>query len=108
MPPLSTKTVEQDWPALPLEKWEDTYHTSHMETQIVGKIRLALSPLENHWWNTALYVSTRGLTTSPIPYQGRAFELQFDFIDHRLQLKTSDRGDSVLALSPKSVAAFYR
>ena len=108
MRPLSTKAVEQDWPALPLEEWEDTYHTLHMWAQIVGKVRLVLTPRLNHWWNTALYVNTRGLTTSPIPYKGRAFELQFDFIDHRLQLKTSDRGESVLSLSPKSVAAFYR
>jgi hypothetical protein len=103
--------LEQDWPALPLEQWEATYRTLHMWTQIVGKIRLALSPLENHWWNTALYVNTRGLTTSPIPYHGGAFEIQFDFVHHRLELQTSARtSDSarVLALSPKSVAAFYR
>jgi hypothetical protein len=103
--------VEQDWPALPLEQWEDTYRTLHMWTQIVGKIRLALTPLQNHWWNTALYVNTRGLTTSPIPYRGGAFEIQFDFIHHRLELRTSARtsgGERALALSPKSVAAFYR
>jgi hypothetical protein len=103
--------VEQDWPALPLEQWEATYRTLHMWTQIVGKVRLALTPLENHWWNTALYVNTRGLTTSPIPYRGGAFEIQFDFIRHRLELRksvgTSD-GEYALALSPKSVAAFYR
>ena len=91
MRPLSTKAVEQDWPALPLEEWEDTYHTLHMWAQIVGKVRLVLTPRLNHWWNTALYVNTRGLTTSPIPYKGRAFELQFDFIDHRLQLKEIGR-----------------
>jgi len=85
--------VEQDWPALPLEQWEATYRTLHMWTQIVGKIRLALSPLENHWWNTALYVNTRGLTTSPIPYHGGAFEIQFDFVHHRLELRTA-RGPS--------------
>jgi Family of unknown function (DUF5996) len=103
--------VEQDWPALPLEQWEATYRTLHMWTQIVGKVRLVLTPLENHWWNTALYVNTRGLTTSPIPYPGGAFEIQFDFIHHRLELRksvgTSD-GEYALALSPKSVAAFYR
>src|SRR5260370_14034952 len=59
-----------------------------MWTQIVGKIRLALTPLENHWWNTALYVNTRGLTTSPIPYHGGAFEIQFDFVNHRLEIRT--------------------
>jgi uncharacterized protein DUF5996 len=100
--------AERDWPALPLEEWEETYHTLHMWTQIVGKIRLGLAPLQNHWWNVALYVNTRGLTTSPIPYQGRAFEIQFDFVHHRLELRTSDGGERALALSPKSVAAFYR
>jgi hypothetical protein len=100
-------TVEQDWPALPLEEWEATYRTLHMWTQIVGKIRLALTPLENHFWNVALYLSPRGLTTSPIPYRGRTFEIQFDFVNHRLELRTSD-DDRALALAPKSVAAFYR
>jgi hypothetical protein len=99
--------VEQDWPALPLQEWEPTYRTLHMWTQIVGKIRLMLTPLENHFWNVALYVSTRGLTTSPIPYRGRTFEIQFDFVNHRLELRTADN-ERAMALSPKSVAAFYR
>jgi Family of unknown function (DUF5996) len=99
--------AEQLWPALPLEEWEATYHTLHMWTQIVGKIRLALTPLQNHWWNTALYVNTRGLTTSPIPYRGRTFEIQFDFVDHRLELRT-ETSERAFALSQKSVAAFYR
>jgi hypothetical protein len=102
------KKAEQDWPALPLGKWAETYHTLHMWTQIVGKIRLSLAPLQNHWWNTALYVGTRGLTTSPIPYQGGMFEIQFNFMEHRLEIRTSNGGESGLALSPKSVAAFYR
>jgi hypothetical protein len=106
--PLSRKTVEQEWPALPLEAWEDTYRTLHMWTQIVGKIRLAQTHLQNHWWNVALYVNSRGLTTSPIPYQDRAFEIQFDFIRHRLELTCSDGQERALSLSPKSVAAFYR
>jgi len=97
-----------DWPALPLEEWEDTYCTLHMWTQIIGKIRLGLASLQNHWWNAALYVNTRGLTTSPIPYDDRKFELQFDFLDHRLVLQTSDGQEGVIALEPKSVAAFYR
>jgi hypothetical protein len=99
--------LEQFWPALPLQEWEATYRTLHMWTQIVGKIRLALTPLENHFWNVALYVTPRGLTTSPIPYRGSTFEIQFDFVNHRLQLRTSD-GDRALTLAPKSVAAFYR
>ena len=98
---------EQDWPALPLDEWEDTYHTLHLWTQIVGKIRLGLTPLVNHFWNVALYVSTRGLTTSPIPYGGRTFEIEFDFVNHRLEIVTSDDHRS-LALAPMSVAAFYR
>jgi hypothetical protein len=104
----SMRTVEEEWPALPLGEWESTYQTLHMWTQIAGKIRLTLAPLQNHWWNAALYVSTRGLTTSPIPYQGRAFEIEFDFIHHRLEIRTSNGGERSLALSPKSVAAFYR
>ncbi len=99
--------AEQDWPALPLEEWEATYRTLHMWTQVVGKIRLALTPLQNHFWNVALYVNTRGLTTSPIPYRGSTFEIQFDFVHHRLELRTSD-SDRAFALAPKSVAAFYR
>src|SRR5262245_31382116 len=98
---------QQDWPALPLEDWEDTYHTLHMWTQVVGKIRLGLAPLQNHWWNSALYVNIRGLTTSPIPYEGRNFEIQFDFLGHRLELRTSDGQERAFDLAPKSVAAFY-
>ena len=78
-----------------------------MWTQIVGKIRLGLTPLENHFWNVALYVSARGLTSSPIPYRGRMFEIEFDFADHRLKLRTSN-GNHAFALAPMSVAAFYR
>jgi len=104
----SMKKAEQDWPALPLGKWESTYRTLHLWTQIVGKIRLGLTPFLNHWWNVALYVNPRGLTTSTIPYQGGAFEIQFDFVHHRLEIRTSDGRERVLALSPKSVAAFYR
>jgi hypothetical protein len=100
--------IEQDWPALPLSEWEKTYHTLHMWTQIVGKIRLGLAPLQNHWWNAALYVGTRGLTTSPMPYQRRTIEVQFNFIEHRLEIRTSDGKASSVALAPKSVAAFYR
>lgn len=99
---------ERDWPELPLKEWEDTYRTLHMWTQIIGKIRLGLAPLQNHWWNTALYVNTRGLTTSAIPSHGRAFELQFDFLNHRLELRTSDGEDWAIALAPKSVASLYR
>jgi hypothetical protein len=96
------------WPELPLREWEDTYHTLHMWTQIVGKIRLSFAPLQNHWWNAALYVNTRGLSTSPIPYKNQAFEILFDFVDHRLEVRTSYGETRTLALAPKSVAVFYR
>jgi hypothetical protein len=96
------------WPALPLKAWKDTYDTLHMWTQIVGKIRLKLSPFENHWWETALYVTARGLTTSPIPYGQRTFEIRFDFIDHALEIETSDGERRSMALAPRTVADFYQ
>ncbi len=96
------------WPALPLSSWQDTCETLHMWTQIVGKVRLALTPLVNHWWNVPLYVNSRGLTTSAIPYHDSAFELQFDFLDHQLELRTAAGQVHSLALAPRSVAAFYR
>jgi Family of unknown function (DUF5996) len=95
------------WPPLPLDAWRDTCETLHMWTQVVGKIRLALGPRLNHWWGTALYVNTRGLTTSPIPNGNDAFEIQFDFIDHQLELRTSGGERQYLALEPDSVAVFY-
>jgi hypothetical protein len=105
----SKQTAEQAWPALPLKEWESTYQTLHMWTQIVGKIRMALTPSQNHFWNTALYVSSCGLTTSAMPCGGQAFELQFNFIDHVLELRTScDSGIRTVRLAPKSVAEFYR
>ena len=99
---------ERGWPALPLERWKDTRATLHMWTQIVGKIRLALTPLVNHWWNVPLYVNARGLTTSAIPYENRPFELWFDFIDHQLVLQTCDGSRSVLPLTAMPVADFYQ
>ncbi len=96
------------WPALPLDSWKDTCATLHMWTQIVGKVRLRLTPLVNHWWNVPLYVTARGLTTSRIPYGERAFELRFDFIGHRLVLETSDGIAKSLPLAPRSVADFYQ
>ena len=95
------------WPSLPLKDWQDTYATLHMWTQIVGKIRLAQTPLVNHWWNTTLYLTSRGLTTSPVPYNTRTFQIDFDFIDHRLVINTSDGLTKSLALAPHSVATFY-
>lgn len=95
------------WPALPLEEWKDTYATLHMWTQIVGKIRMALSPHVNHYWGVVLYVTSRGLTTSPIPYKDQEFEIQFDFIDHRLVIDVSDGRSKTIPLGPRSVAEFY-
>jgi len=95
------------WPALPLDSWQDTYATLHMCAQIIGKIRMMLTPLINHWWNVPLYVTARGLTTSCIPYRERSFELRFDFIRHQLVLETSDGIVKNLPLAPRSVAEFY-
>jgi len=96
------------WPSLPLEEWKDTYATLHMWTQIVGKIRLKLSAPVNHWWHVPLYVSARGLTTSAMPYHNRSFEIEFDFIDHNLLIKTSDLERKAIPLAPRSVADFYQ
>lgn len=95
------------WPELPLDAWQDTYSTLHMWTQVVGKVRLALSPLVNHWWEVALYVNARGLTTSAIPYEDEIFEVQFDFIDHKLTIQTSWGSSKSIPLKPQSVADFY-
>jgi len=96
------------WPALPLEEWQDTYATLHMWTQIIGKIRLAQTPLINHWWNVPLYVTACGLTTSAMPYKERTFQIDFDFIDHQLLIKSSDGATESIALVPCSVADFYQ
>jgi hypothetical protein len=96
-----------EWPALPLDAWEPTRATLHMWCQIVGKVRLALSPHVNHWWQVPLYVSARGLTTSAIPYKSKVFEVEFDFIGHMLRISVSDGATRTLRLAPKSVAAFY-
>jgi len=95
------------WPSLPLESWEPTRATLHMWTQIVGKVRLALTPLVNHWWNVPLYVSPRGLTTSPMPYRDLLIEIEFDFVSHELVLRKSDGKSASITLAPKSVADFY-
>jgi len=99
--------IAEAWPALPLEAWQDTYATLHMWTQIVGKIRKTLTPLVNHWWNVTLYVTARGLTTSPIFSGDRTLEIAFDFIDHKVIVQTSDGSISRLDLAPRSVADFY-
>src|SRR5229473_664858 len=104
----SHRDLPQCWPALPLSSWNDTRATLHMWTQMVGKVRLALTPKVNHWWNVPLYISSRGLTTSPMPYGDRAFELRFDFLEHQLVLQSSDGLRKTLPLAPRSVADFYQ
>ena len=97
-----------DWPALPLEAWRDTCATLHMWSQIVGKIRLVQTPWTNHSWHVALYLTARGLTTSPIPYGARSFEIDFDFITHELRIRTSDGAERVVPLKPQPVCDFYQ
>jgi hypothetical protein len=103
-----TGSAGEVWPALPLGAWKDTRDTLQLWTQIVGKIRLKLSPPLNHWWNSALYVTSRGLTTTPIPFGARTFDMTFDFIDHALVVETSDGGRQLIPLRPQSVADFYQ
>jgi uncharacterized protein DUF5996 len=97
----------EPWPAVPLEEWRETYATLHRWTQIVGKTRLALAPMQNHWWQVVLYLTSRGLGTSPMPTADRALEIEFDFIDHQLVARTSDGESRTLALASRSVADFY-
>ncbi len=97
----------EPWPDLPLSAWADTCDTLQLWTQVVGKIRLAHAPLINHWWQIALYLTSRGLTTSPIPYGPRSFQLDFDFIDHHLIIQTSDGAIDRITLAPRTVADFY-
>src|SRR5689334_21784071 len=104
----SNKTAtSQIWSSLRVDEWTAARDTLHMWTQIVGKVRLAKAPMVNHWWQVTLYVSPRGLTTSAIPYDAGDFDIEFDFIDHGLHIRTSDGGARRIALEPKSVADFY-
>jgi hypothetical protein len=107
-PTLSGLSRDEAWPALPLSEWAATQATLHIWTQMVGKLRLALSPRLNHWWQVPLYVSARGLTTSAIPYRFGNFECEFDFIDHVLRFTTCRNETKTMALAPRSVADFYR
>jgi hypothetical protein len=105
--PLQERERDLAWPSLPLAAWKDTYATLHMWTQVIGKIRLQFTPRLNHWWNVTLYVNSRGLTTSPIPYGQRTFDMQFDFIDDKLVTSTSDGKVDKLQLRSMTVADFY-
>lgn len=104
---MTVSPSSEVWPALPLEAWKDTYATLHLWTQVVGKIRLALSPWVNHSWHVTLYVTSRGLTTGPVPHGSRTFEIAFDFIDQELTVQSSDGRSGRFALQPQSVAAFH-
>jgi Family of unknown function (DUF5996) len=103
---MEARTTER-WPALPYAAWKETRDTLHLWTQVVGKVRLTLTPWLNHSWHVALYVTARGLTTSPIPWRGSSFQIDFDFIDHVLWVRTSEGHFRQLMLRPMSVAEFY-
>src|SRR5688500_17391421 len=103
----STDAQAKLWPALPYAAWKDTCATLHLWTQIVGKIRLTQTPWLNHSWHVTLYVSARGLTTSPVPFGGRTLEIEFDFIDHVLWLRTGDGHFHQVVLQPQPVAMFH-
>ena len=96
------------WPELPWSAWSETADTLHMWTQIVGKTRLALTPLQNHWWNVPLYVTARGLSTSAMAYGDDALDIEFDFLEHELRMRLGSGKNESFALKPKSVAEFYR
>jgi hypothetical protein len=95
------------WPSLAFDEWKDTCATLHLWTQVIGKIRLELAPMVNHWWQVTLYVTATGLTTSAMPYQSRLLQIDFDFLEHRLILRTSDGRIESLGLVPRSVADFH-
>ncbi|HEV8671619.1 MAG TPA: DUF5996 family protein [Candidatus Limnocylindria bacterium] len=105
---VSIDRSTETWPSLPYAELKDTLYAVHMWTQIVGKIRMALTPLVNHWWNSSLLVTPRGLTTTLIPQGDEGLQIDFDFIDHELVIVTSGGGRSVVPLRPMSVAQFYR
>src|SRR2546425_7327421 len=100
--------IRELWPALPLEEWRDTYATLHMWTEVVGKLALGLSPLTNHYWNTALQITPRGLATLPLTVDRRLVTLTFDFVSHQLGVECSDGGHTTVSLEPRPVAEFYR
>jgi hypothetical protein len=97
-----------NWPPIPYEEWKATQATLHLWTQIVGKVRLAQTPWVNHSWHVPLYVTARGLTTSPIPYGARTFEIRFDFLDHQLVIETTEGRVELIGLAPRPVADFYQ
>lgn len=105
---LSQQPGQQAWPSLPLTEWKDTLDTLHRWLQMIGKTRLALASPVNHWWHVTLYLTARGLGTSAMPYGDRTVEVDLDFLDHRLIVRTSDGRTGELQLEPRTVADFYR
>lgn len=105
--PLGPASRSEPWPGLPLEAWQDTYTTLHRWTQIIGKIRLRLAPMVNHWWQVALYVTSRGLTTSPMPYGERVFQIDLDFLVHEMRISTDTGFVRSVPLVARPVADFY-
>src|SRR5436305_3177441 len=103
-----SNALQVPWSGLPIAAWRETYETLHLWTQIIGKIRLARSPWLNHSWHVALYVTSRGLTTSPIPNGASSFQIDLDLIDHQVRISTSDGATRELGLAGQSVANFYR
>lgn len=102
-----SKDMDEYWPSLPFKEWQDTAGTLHMWTQVIGKIRLAQSPWINHSWHVTLYITPRGLTTGTIPHGQQAFSIDFDFVDHRLIIRSTKSDDVVLLLEPQDTADFY-
>ncbi len=100
--------TDEPWPELPWTEWADSISTLRMWVQIVGKVRMAFAPPLNHWWHVTLYVTSRGLTTSAIPYGNRQFQVDFDFLDHRVRVTDTAGGSFTMALVPQSVARFHR
>src|SRR3989442_795985 len=109
MPAPSIESLAADaWPSLPLDRWRDTYDTLHLWTQLAGKLALALSPLTNHYWNTALQITPRGLATLPLTIDRRAVTVAFDFVSQQLAVDCSDGRHAAVPLAPRPVAEFYR
>ena len=107
-PAIGQRETADLWPPLPYEAWSETRETLHLWTQVVGKVRLTLSPPLNHWWQVPFYITPRGMTTSAIPYQRGSFEVVFDFITHSLVILTSEGTIKTIPLIPRSVADFYQ
>ena len=108
MPASAKISIDNDaWPSLAYADWQDTCNTLHLWMQVVGKVKLALAPVSNHWWSIVLYVNARGLTTGPMAYRGRTLQIDFDFCTHALVLRTSDAREQRIALKPMAVADFY-